>query len=100
MSDLIELTDEEREVALDALRDISLRSPFAAAVGLENAIAAINDVRRGDPVGTVRRHIRGHATAVLTEDGWIYVGHNGDHAASGPLVNHNWHVVYRPGEEP
>lgn len=98
MSDRIELTDEEALLAGDMFESArrAMHRPERAAV---IAISAVNRVRAGDPVGTVRRKPDGKAYAVSAATGRHIVPLADDWGLVMKGDADNWPVVYRPEDD-
>lgn len=114
MNSLIELTDSEQIAAVGALRSVAKSKITDDDYGLlAAAINAVNKIRTGDPIGTIRRNANGDV-AVRTNyrnspghRGWrVYTHHYlaQDQRKSpmtteswiGPAGDCDWPIIYQP----
>jgi hypothetical protein len=94
----VELTRPERNAAIEAMRECShAEYGYGFGTALDSIIEAVNKVRAGDHVGTIRCKPDGKAVAVRDHEGaWITTPLADDWGLVYTFDISSWPVIYSP----
>lgn len=97
MTEPIELTGPERNAAIEQMRMCSSASyGYGFGTALDSIVAAVNMVRQGELIGTVRK--RGTSYAIRRKWGWLLVHDDHIEELKQPLDLNEWRLIFRVEE--